>query len=365
MASGDSIGKFRYLRSNFEDIDIRDYRFLKLHLGEKSLKNHFEIFEEFRRKYDSINEIIENIGDATLRELTVIYQDFFNTIESIDKLTDAAFMNRRETLINELIQSKEDLLDVWPQIAILIIDKKDTEKAKEINSIVEKALRSLEESKSKASNIVNEETNRLQEQIIQVENIRSQLEFELNNFEQRYNPLLTSGEFMAQQDIFKGEVNDHKKMANRWLIATVISGVILLFIILYILNHFQFDSSGFSITNLSKYKEICTDCGNQMMWFEIIKSIMFRLFLLGTGIFLLLFTIRNYNSHMHNKTINAHKQNSLAAAMSLLNRATTDAGKDELIVQAALSIFTHQKTGYLNKEERINSSVVEKILEKK
>ena len=68
---------------------------------------------------------------------------------------------------------------------------------------------------------------------------------------------------------------------------------------------------------------------------------------------------------MHNKTINSHKENSFAAALRLINRAQTPEGKDQLITQAASSIFSHQKTGYIGKEHEPNNPlIIDKLIDK-
>ncbi|KOP37778.1 hypothetical protein DBB36_21930 [Flavobacterium sp. WLB] len=68
---------------------------------------------------------------------------------------------------------------------------------------------------------------------------------------------------------------------------------------------------------------------------------------------------------MHNYTVNKHKANSLDASIRLLERLYSEKAKDEVLTNAANAIFSHQPTGYSNKDpENLQSTITEKVFEK-
>lgn len=206
---------------------------------------------------------------------------------------------------------------------------------------------------------------RIQTDATKIEHLKEKLESELGTFEDRYKNLFSKGELLAQQDIFSKEAEDQRKRANWWLVGIILSIVLLISVLFFIIKDFCFEQSCFNVDNMAGYNTICRDCGQHMLWFEIFKAMLFRLFLLSMTVYLLVFTIKNYNVHMHNKTVNSHKQNSLAAALVLIDKANTQEGRDNIMMQAAASIFTHQKTGHIGKEnEPNNPMILDKIIDK-
>jgi hypothetical protein len=68
---------------------------------------------------------------------------------------------------------------------------------------------------------------------------------------------------------------------------------------------------------------------------------------------------------MHNYTVNKQKANSLSAAIILLEKSKTDIGNDNLMLQAATAIFSHQPTSYnSNDPENMVTAITEKIIDK-
>ncbi|WP_100612421.1 hypothetical protein [Confluentibacter lentus] len=341
-------------------------KFYRKELGEASLIESEPLIIDFSSKLYLILENAEQVGDSILEQIIRIYNEIIQQIGQTINYNDGQFVSQRQTVLNNLKSSKEQILGYWGQIAAIInfnLDNKTEYKQliKELESEIEKG----KIVNQKVADELKKQNDKVQSDADAIEEIKKTLQFELENFDKRYKDLLTSGEFLAQQDIFKKEADDHKKMSLYWLGGIIFSLLLLSFTLFIILKYFCFDLNCFSIETLSSYKSVCDDCGNQILWYEIIKSLIFRLFIISICVYILVFSIKNYNAHMHNKTINAHKENSFAAALALLNRAETSEGKDKLIVQAALSIFSHQKTGYIGKENEPNNPLfIEKLIDK-
>lgn len=340
-------------------------RIYREELGNASLKDFEPIVKDLINKLDQIIENADDVGDSTLDQIRTIYNSFISGLRQIVSYDDGQFVSQRNNIINIINNTKEQFLSQWGQIAAILSLKLGKSQQ---STLIKELKEEIKKSKNESAKITDELRNqneKVQNDAKIIDDLKTKLQFELENFESRYKDLFTSGEFLAQQDIFRKEADDHKIMAKYWLLGIIGSVIILSLVLIYIFKNFCFDLNCFSIETLSSYNSICKDCGNEILIYEIIKAIVFRLFIISISVYLLVFTIKNYNAHMHNKTINAHKENSFAAALALLNRAETPEGKDQLIIQAALSIFSHQKTGYIGKENEPNNPLfLEKIIEK-
>lgn len=130
------------------------------------------------------------------------------------------------------------------------------------------------------------------------------------------------------------------------------------------MRHFCFEMKCFRLNELTQY-DLINDGGKTIFMFELIKSAFFRILIISIGFYALSFCIKNYNAVMHNRTINAHKANSLAAVVHLMENIKSDQGKENIMNQAAHSIFSHQKTGYFSKDkEPKNPLISEKVIER-
>ena len=363
MGTQGTINQLNFIKEQWKKIDVK--KVFREELGNASLKEIEPLIKDFEKKLDDIIENAEEVGDSTLNQIRNIYNAIIQQLNQIVKYNDGQYVSQRQTIINNLNSQKEQLLNYWGQIAAITSLKLDkSEQSRLIKELKSEISKSKQESQQIA-NELKQQNERVQSDAQSIDELKNKLQFELENFDKRYKDLLTSGEFLAQQEIFNKEADYHKKMSFKWLLGIIGSVIVLTIVLFLIFKNFCFAMDCFSIETLANYKGVCEDCGNQIMWYEIVKSIIFRLFVISICVYLLVFTIKNYNAHMHNKTVNAHKENSFAAAMTLINRAETPEGKDQLIVQAALSIFSHQKTGYIGKENEPNNPLfVEKLIDK-
>jgi len=97
--------------------------------------------------------------------------------------------------------------------------------------------------------------------------------------------------------------------------------------------------------------------------FTIIKSSTGNFILLTIGIYILVFSIKNFKACMHNYIIYSHKASALNSATTL-SGAVKDESKDALILQAADVIFSHQHTGFTGKDaDQAAPSVIGSVIE--
>ncbi len=127
--------------------------------------------------------------------------------------------------------------------------------------------------------------------------------------------------------IFKAEADEHKKLSESWLkwtisvlVAITLVGIGLLFVTpsdeaTHFLIHF-------TITKV------------------VILTVMFYALAICT---------RNYKAHKHNSILNKHRQNALNTFETFSKAAGTDLQtKNAVLLEATHTIFSNQKTGYLN-----------------
>ena len=208
-------------------------------------------------------------------------------------------------------------------------------------------------------------TNKSENDAKLIEELKARLSGELENFEERYKSSFSKAELVKQQDIFSVHAENYKKIARKWLWGYNISSAVFLFILWLILKDFCFDLNCYRKVGEINYEGICIGCNKTVFYLEIFKSITYRLLLISFFIYIINFCVRNYNAIMHNYTVNAHKANSLNAALVLLERAKTSEGNDSIMNQAANAIFSHQPTGYNSKDpENLGQTITEKIIEK-
>ncbi|HEY1196774.1 hypothetical protein, partial [Flavobacterium sp.] len=131
----------------------------------------------------------------------------------------------------------------------------------------------------------------------------------------------------------------------------------------YFINSFDNHLNEICVCTFKNFNLVCPSCGQEILWFYLIKHTLLRALLLSINIYILKFCIKNYNACKHNETINKQRQNSYGASLHFYNTIVSDK-KDEILVMAANSIFTHQKTGYIEKGSEPNNPIFDKVVEK-
>lgn len=200
-----------------------------------------------------------------------------------------------------------------------------------------------------------------------ISELRNRMEIELNEFEERYRDNLGNYELLAQEKIFREESDN---TISRWIWMLIIGLISIVLIIMC----FQFmEGCWIDIDCLVNKKDKLISIGAKksevLFYYELFKPTVLRFFIISILIMLLKFAISNYNAIMHNRVVNLHKANSLAAMLRVINSLTDENTRNTLINLAGKEIFLHQKTGYLRKDDnKIDLGIIEKlasILQKK
>lgn len=131
-----------------------------------------------------------------------------------------------------------------------------------------------------------------------------------------------------QASYFKDQADHHDKLGFRWLIATIVSAILLL---IYVAATFIVDAL-----------KIPSDAATYL----IAQYVTSKVLVFGVLAYLLLFCSRTLAAHRHNVVINRHRQTALQTFNVLANAAKDNQSRDIVLTQAAGCIFTPQDTGY-------------------
>ena len=193
----------------------------------------------------------------------------------------------------------------------------------------------------------------------EIRHLSENLENERILMEERYKGL-SKVELLKQEDIFIKAAEINKFYSWFWLGGIILSIAGLIFLLQFFVKEFCLDMSC-----LMEQQKNCPNCGNLLLAFELTRSTIYRIAVISLSVYLVVFVIKNYNALMHNFTVNSQKANSFAASFVMMNAATTEKAKNDIMTQAAQAIFSHQTTGYLGKDnEPSNPLIVEKVVER-
>lgn len=202
--------------------------------------------------------------------------------------------------------------------------------------------------------------NQSEDYVKTIKELSNRLESERKLQEERYKDLAKT-ELLKQEQIFNNAAKENRKYSWYWLGASALMLALLGLLLWYFFQYFCTDLSCFN----EQKKTIGETYAKYLLIYELTRATIFRLAIISLAVYFLVFLIKNYNALMHNYTVNTQKANSFAAAFAMINGAISNKGKDDILSQAGHSIFSHQNTGYIGKDnEPSNPLLIEKVIEK-
>jgi len=214
---------------------------------------------------------------------------------------------------------------------------------------------------------IEKQSEDLKKNLLESEVYKKSLELQLEDLKKKYEPLNNSLELQFQESNLRKNAQNHRRNSINWLVGIIFFCFTLFGLLFYLKENFCFELSCYSVDKLSAFKSICENCGQQVLWLEMLKSVLFRLLLISVNLFLIKFSVQNYNASMHNKIINEVRENALNSAIHFYNTIPAEKGdkKYEILIKATDTIFTHRSTGYSKRnEEKITSSFIQDIIDK-
>lgn len=136
---------------------------------------------------------------------------------------------------------------------------------------------------------------------------------------------------------FKHEADRHSLARWKWLAAT---GAFALAIL------------GYGVWNAYYYMTHALDMPTaQWVQVAISKLVIFSVLYFG-----LVWVGRMYRAESHNWVINQHRQNALSTFETFVKAASDDQTKNAVLLQATQSIFSHQPSGFAQRDQEVTSS---------
>ncbi|PBJ09263.1 hypothetical protein [Flavobacterium sp. ACN6] len=345
MASSSSINNLNNVSHKIRNYNLE--KVVRKNLGSEAFNYAEEVVNTISKIVDRITPYIIEIDEISIQDLIQIITEINSNFDQISRFDNGKFLAQRPTYLSTLSNLRERAVGLLSKIIGLIhelekstitIDFED-----QLGKIKDETLSDAEEIKL----------------------LRNRLTHEIEDFETRYTTTFQKAEINEQVVIFSSQAETFLKNSKLWIAGICGCASILIIVVICLFKNFCFELSCFNKITEINYNILCEDCNRTILYLEIFKAIFFRLFIISFLIYLLNFCVKNYNASMHNYTINKHKGNSLDASIRLLERLYSENAKDEVLTNAANAIFSHQPTGYTNKDpENIQKSVLERIIEK-
>lgn len=317
--------------------------------------------KELKQKLSDLIKLIETTLEAEIWQTDVLIDTRNKLILYIKKY----FTDNTEyiQLVNDIssepksFSSYKNCLVQLKSIIIMLLEDIQLSET-DVNVIIENE---KQEIISQAIKEMETEREKIQIEANEIQKIKEDLQRKtesLLNEEEKLNSFKTKLEFADKGVDFQFDAKQNKESARLWAIATILL-MIILFIIVYcnLESNLSFSKIAKEIKNdfLLQKKPFSDNLIINTIYITYAKLIFTRLLFYSLIIFCIKFTVRNYNAQMHNYIINSHKSNSLKSTLSLLDTAKSEDGNDKLLVQASQAIFSHQNTGFNNKETESNS----------
>lgn len=341
-----SINNFDKTYKKFQSIDFE--RVVRREYGAASLQILNQYLKELKGQLFRISIYKTAIDGALLSQIESFLFKLSQLSARVLKISsEQEFLDARSDIEAEFVALfNEHYLPYWPSILAIITDQeleKKNERLIDVGKVLAQA----------------------NEQLGSIEALKAQVETNLKELNDRYSSPVQKAELINQSNVFKDEADRYRKLASDWQKGIITVSIIFLVVIIIIFKFFCFESSCFTIGNRLSNTLFCSECNLPILYLEIFKAVIFRLFIVSLLAYFLTYCIKNYNACMHNFTVNNHKANSLESSRWLIERLHSPEATDQIILQAANAIFAHQPTGYNNKDpENTNVSTVEKIVDK-
>lgn len=132
---------------------------------------------------------------------------------------------------------------------------------------------------------------------------------------------------------FESASKKYKTLSYYWLVAIIITTVIIIFASLFAFN-----------------SPIEIDPNDSYASYRFIQAAIARFTALFTLLIILFWEVRNYNAAQHNFIINQNKQNALSTFETFVSAARDEETKNAVLMQTTKAIFSNLPSGYLKND---------------
>ncbi|OXB02451.1 hypothetical protein [Flavobacterium pectinovorum] len=355
----------RNINENIDDMNVA--KFLRAEsLGKESLIAHKDLIEQFNNTLKSIIANMYSFSKDTIEEIYNFYNELTVFYSEVNGMNNVEFINSKTSILLKIENFSDKFNSFYEKISGILnvsYENKNLDEYIETINSVRNDIEKQSEEISQKINDVNYKSEEFINKLKEVDNIKNSVQFQLDEFRERYTPDNVNIELRNQQKVYEEEAKINRKESRNWIIAIVIAVIFLIILIWSFINNFDNHLNEICVCTFKNFNLICPSCGQEILWFYLIKHTLLRALLLSINIYILKFCIKNYNACKHNETINKQRQNSYGASLHFYNTIISDK-KDEILIMAANSIFTHQKTGYIEKGSEPNNPTIDRVVEK-
>ncbi len=254
--------------------------------------------------------MLDDLMNTQLQQIKSFADSDFNLFDQINtfSLTTANPGEQRQSIINSIVNRRDTLFQsLWQFIAYGVARQVD-------QSVLESEARAtIQGIKDQAEKINRELVENKKESDAALTAIRA----------------IAAEQGVSQQSIyFKTEAETNEKNAETWLRNVVIFSGIL---------------SAMAVFSFFAHRiEFIAPKGN----IELIQFMSSKILIFAVLGYLLVLSVRNYSSYMHNAVVNKHRQNALLTYRAIAEAAGETGTEDIVLAHAAACIFAPQETAF-------------------
>lgn len=287
------------ISTNVEEEIIRE-GFLGKELNFSEIRNPINDIINYIKKISVVDLTVIPFSNLTsLRDVLDTLHDLFKQIKNFKATTDNA-TNQRNYFIQNINNNLDQLIQY--SIPVLFVGNLFTD--------------DTANEKEKLNTILQDFDSHRQ----QVENKSNEINAILESAKSAVGKVGVN----VHATLFEKESIFHKNEANKWLKNV---GVVIILIIIGGLAALKmmpsFDNAAF-----------------------IIQYSVTKIVVIATMFYALSICMKNYRAHKHNEIVNKHRQNALSTFETFVNSSAEQQTKDAVLLQATMSIFSNQQTGY-------------------
>lgn len=289
------------------------------------------IFNELKQGFSEFQDILShvreetilNLPDFKINELIQKLAPLFNnviTIQNLQKIPNQADNKQKQQIVH-LFNKQLNYSD--PNDSGFFAREKDP-----VWQIIVQAI-ALSNNKEKKDQEAKAILKRLQE-----------IEKNANTTTGKLNSILTSAQselsksgVEVHSEIFRDQANKHETNSNKWRDYSI---VMLAFTVVIALGFFFIIA--FKVSDFKK----------------IVETSVLAALIISMSTYAITLTVKNYFAEKHNESINRHKGNCLSTFNTFVDSADNER-KAAVLLQATQTIFSHQSSGFLSKENDVQN----------
>lgn len=324
--------------------DLSDF-YKQNSFGTNSLIELKPTIEDFFKKLDIVVEQVNYPSETVIRKTNSVLARIIQLFRNVSGYDPQNYIANRVSIIRDINKIIDEFNDVFFQYQLSSLQERLDNAKKREDEL-------LDESKKKLDLAQHEFQLKIDELMGQ----KAKMENEYNEFNSKFGNVFDKASLVDQNSFLSDGIKKLNK-DRAWIIVLIgITVLLLATAIVFLFKYFCFEFNCITPCKLKKYSdlntEICNCFDKTILYYELGKAMTFRILIVSILLYLLSFLVGLFKSISHNIEIRTHKQNALNAALSLSARANGDA-QNEILLIAAENVFSHQKTGYLRKEDPI------------